>query len=198
MATSWAQSGRRPLHLVPHEAIAYGVSMLIEHAGRVPQVPPSAWVHSSAHVIGRVTLGEEASIWFNCVVRGDIHDIRIGARSNLQDLTMVHVTRDRFPTIIGDDVTIGHRVVVHGCTIGDRSLIGIGAIVLDGAEVEPEAMVGAGALVTPGMKVPSGTVVMGQPARVARALRPDELEHIRETATHYAAYARSYMQQGIT
>ena len=171
--------------------------MLVRHDDHFPDVDPSAWVHASAHVIGRAVVGPASSVWFGCVVRADIHDIRIGRCSNLQDLTVVHVTRDRFPTVIGDEVTIGHRAVVHGCVIGDRCLVGIGAIVLDGVEIAPESMVAAGALVAPGTKIPSGVVVMGQPARIARDLRPQELDHIRRTARHYADYAASYRSQGI-
>mgnify|MGYP002624057489 CR=1 FL=1 len=171
--------------------------MLIGHDGHVPDVDPSAWVHASAHVIGRATIGADSSVWFGTVVRADIHDIHIGRRTNLQDLTVVHVTRDRFPTIIGDEVTIGHRAVVHGCTIGDRCLIGIGAIVMDGAEIASQSLVAAGALVPPGAKIPAGVVVMGSPAKVARDIRPQELAHIEASAQHYADYAASYRRQGI-
>jgi len=171
--------------------------MLITHDGHTPEVAATAFVHGSAHVIGRAVIGDHSSVWFGTVVRADIHDIRIGRHTNLQDMTVVHVTRDRFPTLIGNEVTIGHRAVVHGCVIGDRVLIGIGAIVLDGVEIGAESMVAAGALVTPGTKVPSGVVMMGQPAKVVRDLRPEELEHIKRTAQHYADYAANYRAQGI-
>lgn len=171
--------------------------MLITHAGNTPRLAPSAYVHSSAHVIGRVALGEQSSVWFGSVVRGDIHDIRIGQRTNLQDLCVVHVTRDRFPTDIGDDVTVGHRAVLHGCVVGDRCLVGIGAIVLDGVEIGADSMIAAGSLLAPGTQVPPGVVVMGRPAKVVRDLRPAEREHIARTARHYAEYAASYRAQGI-
>lgn len=171
--------------------------MLIGHDGHLPNVAESAWVHSSAHVIGRVAIGAESSVWFGSVVRGDIHDIRIGCRTNLQDLCVAHVTRDRFATFIGDDVTVGHRAVLHGCRVGDRCLIGIGAILMDGVEVAADSMVAAGALVSPGTQVPSGVVVMGRPARVARELRPEEHEHILRSAQQYAEYAARYRAQGI-
>lgn len=171
--------------------------MLIAHDEHRPQVADSAWVHASAQVIGRAVLGPDSSVWFGCVVRADVHDIHIGRRTNVQDLTVVHVTRERFPTIIGDEVTIGHRAVVHGCVVGDRCLIGIGAIVLDGVEIGSDSIVAAGAVVAPGTKVPSGVVVMGQPARVARDVRPEEIEHIERTARHYAEYAANYRRQGI-
>lgn len=171
--------------------------MLIRHDGHIPKIAESAWVHSSAHVIGRVAIGAESSVWFGSVVRGDIHDIHIGGRTNLQDLCVVHVTRDRFATFVGDDVTVGHRAVLHGCRVGDRCLIGIGAILMDGAEVASDSMVAAGALVSPGTHVPSGVVVMGRPARVVRDLRPEEHEHILRSAQQYAAYAANYRAQGI-
>jgi carbonic anhydrase/acetyltransferase-like protein (isoleucine patch superfamily) len=129
-------------------------------------------------------------------VRGDVHSIRIGARSNIQDLTVIHVSGGSHPTVIGEDVTVGHRVVLHGCTVHDRSLIGIGSIVLDGAEIGPEAMVGAGALVPPGMRVPPRTLVLGTPARVARPLRDDEVAGLLESARHYVEYAGRYRRGG--
>lgn len=171
--------------------------MLISHDGHTPEVSDSAYVHASAHVIGRVTVGPQSSIWFGSVVRGDIHEIRIGRQTNLQDQCVVHVTRDRFATIVGDQVTVGHRAVLHGCRVGDRSLIGIGAILLDGAEIGEGSMVAAGALVAPGTKVPPGVVIMGQPARVVRDLRPAEREHILRSAEQYAEYAANYRAQGI-
>lgn len=171
--------------------------MILAFNGIEPRIDPSAYVHSSAHVIGDVELGPEASVWFNAVVRGDVHRIRIGARTNLQDQATVHVTNGRWPTTLGDDVTVAHGVILHGCTIGDRCLIGIGAIVLDGAEIEPDCMIAAGSLVAPRTRVPSGSLVVGSPGKVARPLRPEELEHLRQSAANYAGYARSYRAQGI-
>lgn len=171
--------------------------MLVELDGTRPQVHPSAYVHSSVHVIGDVVVGPESSLWFGTVVRGDVHSIRIGARTNIQDNSVVHVTRERYATFIGDDVTVGHRAVVHGCRVGDRCLIGIGAIVMDGVEVGDDCLIGAGALVPPGMHVPPGSVVLGTPGRVAREIRPAEREHILVTARHYADQAARYREQGI-
>jgi carbonic anhydrase/acetyltransferase-like protein (isoleucine patch superfamily) len=129
-------------------------------------------------------------------VRGDVNHVRIGARTNLQDLTVVHVTSGRHPTVIGDDVTVGHRAVLHGCTVRDRCLVGIGAIVLDGAVVGPDAMVGAGALVPPGMVVPPRTLVLGSPAKVKRELTPEEIASLRTSAANYAGYAARYRGEG--
>jgi len=152
---------------------------------RRPRVDPVAWVADSAVVVGDVVIGPEASLWFHAVVRGDVERVRIGARTNIQDNATVHVTRDRWPTILGDGVTVGHNAVVHGCTVGDHCLIGIGAIVLDGAVLERECLVGAGAVVTPGTHVPAGSLVLGQPARIVRPLRPEEIQRLHESAAGY-------------
>jgi len=141
-------------------------------------------------------VGERSSIWFGAVVRGDVHHIRIGARTNVQDLTIIHVTGQTNPTHVGDDVTVGHRVTLHGSTILDRCLIGIGAIVMDGAVVGPDAMVGAGALVPPGMTVPPGTLALGAPAKVKRELSREEIEFFRGSAERYAALAARYRAEG--
>ncbi len=171
--------------------------MLIALDGHSPQVDPTAYVHGSAHVIGDVVIGAESSLWFNVVVRGDVNRVRIGARSNLQDQVTVHVTRDRWPTIVGDEVTAGHGAILHGCTVMDRSLIGIGAIVLDGAVVEADCLVAAGSLVSPGTVIPSGHLAMGTPARPLRRLGDDELAHLRHSAANYVGYAVNYRTQGI-
>src|SRR5512133_3956852 len=157
--------------------------------GRAPRLHPSVYVAETGVVVGDVEIGEGSSVWFGAIVRGDVHHVRVGARTNLQDQTVVHVTGGKHPTIVGDDVTVGHRVVLHGCTVHDRCLVGIGAIVLDGAVVEEEAMVGAGALVPPGMVVPSGTLVLGAPAKVKRTLSDEERAFFRTSATRYAGYA---------
>jgi gamma-carbonic anhydrase len=160
--------------------------------GRAPRLHPSVYVAETGVVIGDVEIGEGSSVWFGAIVRGDVHHVRVGARTNLQDQTVVHVTGGKHPTVIGDDVTVGHRVVLHGCTVHDRCLVGIGAIVLDGAVLEPESMVGAGALVPPGMVVPSGTLVLGSPAKVKRKLTAEELAFFRTSADRYAGYAARY------
>ncbi|GAB6040196.1 gamma carbonic anhydrase family protein [Endothiovibrio diazotrophicus] len=163
-----------------------------EFDGKIPQIADSAFVDETAVVIGEVTLGEEASIWPTAVLRGDIHSIKVGARSNVQDGSVVHVTHASgynphgHPTTIGEDVTVGHRVVLHGCTIGNRCLIGMGAIVLDGAVVEDEVIIGAGALVTQGKRLEAGHLYVGSPARQARPITDEEREFLRYSAQHYA------------
>ena len=164
---------------------------------RVPSIDPTAVVFEDARVVGRVRIGAGSSVWFGAVVRGDVHDITIGTRSNVQDRAVVHVTRERFVTKIGDDVTVGHGVVLHGCSIADRVLVGIGAIVLDGVEIGEDCMIGAGALVTPGTKIPPGHLALGSPARVSRGLRPAELEHLRRSAANYVALAARYRALGV-
>jgi carbonic anhydrase/acetyltransferase-like protein (isoleucine patch superfamily) len=157
-----------------------------------PRIDPSAWLAPTAVVIGDVEIGADSSVWFGSVVRGDLHRIRIGVRTNLQDLCVVHVTRERHPTTIGDEVTVGHRAVVHGCAVEDGALIGIAAVILDGARIGEEALVGAGALVPPGMQVPAGSLVLGVPARVVRALSGEERAAQRRRAHEYVATAREY------
>jgi carbonic anhydrase/acetyltransferase-like protein (isoleucine patch superfamily) len=164
--------------------------------GKTPIVHPSAFLADGAVVLGDVEVGERSSIWFGCVVRGDVNHVRIGARTNIQDLTVLHVTSKTHPTLVGDEVTVGHRVVLHGCTIKDRCLVGIGAVVMDGAIVGPEAVVGAGALVPPGMVVPPRTLVMGSPAKVKRDLTVEELEALRRSADNYVEYAARYVAEG--
>lgn len=168
------------------------MSVILAYDGRSPLVAPTAWVAPGAVVTGDVELGEGSSIWFQSVVRGDVNLVRIGKRTNIQDLSMVHVTGGTHPTVIGDDVTVGHRVVLHGCTVKDRCLVGIGAIVLDGAVIEEESMVGAGALVPPGMVVPSGKLVLGAPAKVKRELTAEERAFFLTSAARYAGYAATY------
>jgi len=164
---------------------------------RAPALDPSAIVFEGATVVGRVVLGAESSVWFGAIVRGDVDDVTIGSRTNVQDRVVIHVTTRRFETRIGDEVTIGHAAVLHGCTIHDRVLIGIGAIVLDGAEIEPDCMIGAGALVTPGTKIPSGHLAVGSPARVKRPLEQGELDHLRRSAANYVMLSAHYRKLGI-
>jgi carbonic anhydrase/acetyltransferase-like protein (isoleucine patch superfamily) len=166
--------------------------MIKEYLGKRPTVHSGAWVAEEAIVIGDVVVGKDASIWFQTVVRGDVAAVRIGERTNIQDHSTIHVTRDAHPTIIHDDVTVGHRAVLHGCEVRSGALIGIGAIVLDDAVVEEGALVGAMSLVTPGMRVPAGQLVMGQPARVVRAVKDEERRWMAETITNYMGYARDY------
>jgi carbonic anhydrase/acetyltransferase-like protein (isoleucine patch superfamily) len=163
----------------------------------MPVLGANVYIAPGAVVIGEVEIGPDASVWFNAVVRGDVERIRIGARTNVQDNATIHVTAGRWPTVLGDGVTIGHGVVIHGCTIGDHALIGIGAVVLDGAEIGAECLVGAGALVVPGSKIPPRSCVLGSPAKVARALRAEEIAHLHDSAANYVRYAREYRAAGI-
>jgi len=165
------------------------------HHGVRPSVHPSVFVAEGAVVIGDVEIGEGSSIWYQAVVRGDVHHIRIGRMTNLQDACLVHVTQGTHPCIIGDEVTAGHQVVLHGCTVKDRCLIGIGASVLDGAVVGEESVVAAGSLVTPGTVVAPRKLVMGRPARVVRDLTEQDLAWIKESAANYGRYAREAMAE---
>jgi carbonic anhydrase/acetyltransferase-like protein (isoleucine patch superfamily) len=168
--------------------------MLRAHKGRHPRVHPSAFVDQSAQVIGDVEIGESSGVWMNAVLRGDVHQIRMGARSNVQDGTIVHVMTGTHPTTIGDEVTIGHGSIVHGCTLGSRILVGMGAILLNGVVVGDDSIVAAGSLLPEGMAVPPRSLVMGSPGHVRRALADDEVASIREYADRYVAYRLDYMQ----
>jgi carbonic anhydrase/acetyltransferase-like protein (isoleucine patch superfamily) len=161
--------------------------------GIKPTVPDSCFIEDTAVVIGDVVMGEDCSVWFNAVIRGDVNHIRIGNRTNVQDLCMLHVTHDTHPLIIGNEVTIGHSVVLHGCTIKDRVLVGMGAIVMDGAVIGEDSVVGAGALVVEGTVVPPKSVILGSPGRVRRGVSDAELAWIKESAANYVKYARQYM-----
>lgn len=154
-----------------------------------PTLEAGAWVAESAEVIGRVQLGRDVSIWPQCVLRGDVVGIVVGERSNLQEFVMVHGNHGAADVTIGCDVTVGHRATLHGCRIGDRVLIGMGAIVLDDVEIESDVMVGAGALVAPRTRLESGGLYLGSPATRRRELRPEELEGIRASAYHYVGLA---------
>lgn len=170
--------------------------MILAYRGIMPQIAASAFLAPTATVIGDVQIGEEAGIWFGVILRGDVNRIRIGRRSNLQDGTIVHVTSGTHPTIIGDSVTVGHGVKLHGCTIGCGCLVGIGAIVLDGAEVGEESMIAAGSLVTPGTIVPPRSLLVGSPARVRRGLSMKELNQLKALADRYVAYRLDYRHDG--
>lgn len=157
-----------------------------------PEIHHTAFCAQTAVIVGDVVIGLESSVWFGTVLRGDVEPIRVGSKTNLQDLVMVHVTGGKGPATIGDQVTVGHRAVIHGCTIHDRCLIGIGAIVLDGAEVGPDSIVAAGAVVPPGMKVPPRTLVRGVPARVSSELDEKALESILQSSLSYRNIIKYY------
>lgn len=159
-----------------------------------PDVHSSAFIAPSATVLGAVSLGEESSVWFNAVVRGDINSIAIGPRSNVQDGAVIHVA-DAFGTSIGELVTVGHLAIVHACTVHDEVLVGMKAVVMDGAEIGARSIIGAGALVTAGTKVPPGSLVLGSPAKVVRTLSLDEQNSIKVWAERYVALSRVYLER---
>ncbi len=152
--------------------------------GIQPRVADSAWVADSAQVMGNVVLGEDSSIWFGTVIRGDTETITVGRGSNIQDASVLHADIGK-PLTIGENVTVGHQVMLHGCTIGDESLIGIGAIVLNGAKIGRHCLVGAGALVTEGKEFPDGSMIIGSPAKAVRQLTPEQIEGLKLSAQHY-------------
>jgi carbonic anhydrase/acetyltransferase-like protein (isoleucine patch superfamily) len=166
--------------------------MLRPYRGRLPVVHRTAYVDVSAQVIGDVEIGADSSVWMNAVVRGDVNTIRIGQRSNVQDGTVVHVMHETHPTRIGDDVTIGHAAIVHGCTIGNRVLIGMGATILNGAVIGDDTIVAAGTLVTEGAVIPSRSLVMGSPGKVRRTLSDGDVASILEYAANYVRYKKDY------
>jgi carbonic anhydrase/acetyltransferase-like protein (isoleucine patch superfamily) len=164
-----------------------------------PKIGEKTWIAPSADVIGDVTVGQDCSIWFGCVVRGDVHYISIGDRTNIQDLSMIHVTHykkadksDGNPTVIGNDVTIGHRVMLHGCTIEDACLIGMSATILDGAVIGKESIVGAGALVTKNKVFPPRSLIMGSPAKVVKELSDEEVKELYASASRYVKFKEDY------
>lgn len=167
--------------------------MIYPYKDKKPIIDSSALVVDSAHIIGDVEIGEESSIWFNAVVRGDVNFIRIGKRTNIQDGCVLHVARKTLPLIVGDEVTVGHNVTLHACTVGNRCLIGMGSIVMDGAEVGDESIIGAGSVVTQGTKIPPGSLVLGSPGVVKRQLTDEEKRKIRDSANHYVGDIESYL-----
>ena len=169
--------------------------MIREFQGIKPKIHPSVFVEESAIIIGNVEIGEGSSVWFNAVIRGDVNTIRIGHQTNIQDLSMLHVTKDVYPLVIGNEVTVGHSVTLHGCTVKDRCLIGMGANVLDGAVIGEECIIGSGALVTEKMVVPPKTLVVGVPAKPKRDLTEKELAFLRASALNYFHYAQVYLRE---
>ena len=167
---------------------------LARHLDAAPALHPSAFVAPGAAVIGDVTLGEESSVWFQAVLRGDLNRIVIGPRSNVQDGAVVHLA-DELGTTVGELVTVGHKAILHACTVADEVLVGMGAIILDGAEIGARSIIGAGALVTGGKKIPPGSLVLGSPAKVVRTLSSEEQAGIRVWAEKYVDLARAYRER---
>jgi carbonic anhydrase/acetyltransferase-like protein (isoleucine patch superfamily) len=169
--------------------------MIKSYKGVKPEIAETAFIEASANIIGDVQIGEHSSVWFNCVLRGDVFHIRIGDYTNIQDGTIIHVTSGEFPTIIGNHVTVGHGVILHGCQVQDRSLVGIGSIILDEAVIGEESLIAAGSLVTPGTIIPPRSMVMGSPAKVRRALTDDEVLRINENWQHYVDLKDVYLNE---
>ena len=170
--------------------------MILPYNNIFPRIAKTAFVVQNADIIGDVVMGEYSSVWFGAVVRGDIHYIRIGERTNIQDLSVVHVTVDTHPTVIGSEVTVGHQVVLHGCTVGNHCLIGMGSRILDGAVIGDHCLVAAGSVVRQGFQVPPGVLVAGVPAVIKRELTTDDLREIELSAKRYVEYAANYLAQG--
>ncbi|HEX8626195.1 MAG TPA: gamma carbonic anhydrase family protein [Allosphingosinicella sp.] len=174
------------------------MAKLIPFGGKAPRIDPAAFVAPGAVLIGDIEVGPEASIWYNCVLRGDVNRIRIGARTNIQDGSVLHVDSPRpgseagLPTIIGQDVLIGHMAMVHGCILHDRAFVGLGAIVMDGCEIESGGMLAAGALLTPGRRIPAGQLWAGRPAKFVRDLSEEELAGQQAGVAHYVALAKAH------
>ncbi len=177
--------------------------MILNYKNYKPTIGDKTWIADSADVIGDVEIGEDCSIWFGTVIRGDVHFIKIGDRVSVQDLSMIHVTHhkgkerkigDGNPTIVGDDVTIGHRVMLHGCTIEDACLIGMSATILDGAVIGKESIVGAGSLVTKNKVFPPRSLIMGSPAKVVRELTNEEVEELYASAKRYVKFKDGYRE----
>ena len=172
---------------------------LLSFDGKAPRLHPTAFAAPGAQLIGNIEMGAESSVWYNCVLRGDMNLIRIGARTNIQDGTVIHVDPARpggpevgYPALIGDEVLIGHMAMVHGCTLHDRAFVGLGAIVMDGCEIEGDAMLAAGAMLTPGKVVPAGQLWAGRPAKYVRDLTPADIAGMRAGVAHYVELARRH------
>ena len=160
--------------------------------GVVPKIAPSAYIDPNAVVIGNVTIGEHSSVWPCAVIRGDVHWIRIGARTNIQDGSVLHVQRDQFPLLLGDEITVGHAVVLHGCTVESRCLIGMGSTILNGAVIGEGSIIAAGTLIPERTIVPPGSMFMGHPGKFRRALTPQEQEHLVASAQGYVENAAAF------
>ncbi|NLM35450.1 MAG: gamma carbonic anhydrase family protein [Clostridiales bacterium] len=169
--------------------------MLHEFNNIIPKMGQRVFMAEGCHIIGDVSIEDKSSIWFGAVLRGDDNYIRIGKGTNIQDNAVIHVTKDTNPTIIGDYVTVGHNAIIHGATVEDHCLIGMGAIVLDGSVIGKNTIIGAGSLVTGGKEIPEGVLCLGSPAKVIRKLREDEIEKLYDSAEHYIKLAEIYLDK---
>ena len=168
--------------------------MQLPYKGIVPKLHETVFVTEGAIIVGDVEIGRDSSIWFNSVVRGDVNYIRIGERTNVQDNSVLHVTHDTYPLFVGSDVTIGHSVVLHGCKVGDRCLIGMGAVILDDAEIGADSIIGAGAVITQSARIPERSLVIGTPGKVVRTLSDEEVEAVAQSARNYIGYVKNYRE----
>lgn len=168
-------------------------SAILPYKGQYPRIGAGVFVASGAQIIGDTEIGEDSSVWFNCVIRGDCNYIRIGKRTNVQDGTVIHVTNSLFPTFIGDDVTIGHSAILHGCRISNLCLIGMGAIVMDDVTIPERCLVAAGSLVPPGKSFNPGSLIRGNPAREVRPLTDKELSDLERSVRYYLEYKQGYI-----
>jgi carbonic anhydrase/acetyltransferase-like protein (isoleucine patch superfamily) len=166
--------------------------MIRKYRGVSPKIHSSVFIEETAQVIGNVAIGQDSSVWFQVVIRGDVHFIRIGQRTNIQDGSLLHVTRVKWPLILGNEITVGHGVTLHGCVIKDRCLIGMRATLLDGVEIGEECIIGAGALVTEGTIIPPRSLALGLPAKVVRSLTEEEIARIQQSAENYILLAKDY------
>ena len=165
------------------------------YKGHLPQIAATAYIDEAAVIIGDVVIGEDSSVWPCAVIRGDVHYIRIGARTNIQDGSVLHVMKNLYPLILGDAVTVGHSVTLHGCTIESRCLIGMGTVILNNAKIGAGSIVAAGTLIPEGMVVPPGSLVMGHPGKVRRATTPADIDSIDQYAARYIGYKNTYLQE---
>lgn len=171
--------------------------MIYTFKEKSPKIHPTVFVAPSADIIGDVEIGANSSIWFQCLIRGDVNYIKIGENVNIQDMSLIHVARDIHPVVIGNNVSLGHRVTLHGCTLKDYSFVGMCATVMDGVEIGEYAFIAAGTLVTPGKKIPPGVLVMGSPGKIIRDINDNEREIIERTARNYATYKENYLKESI-
>jgi carbonic anhydrase/acetyltransferase-like protein (isoleucine patch superfamily) len=171
--------------------------MIRPYRGKHPEIAASAYIDSAAVIIGDVVIGADSSVWPCTVIRGDVNHIRIGARTNIQDGSILHVMRDEYPLILGDDITVGHSVTLHGCTIAKRCLIGMGAIILNGVTIGEGSIVAAGALILERTKIPAGSLVVGHPAKIKRALTPIDQAAIDDYAHRYVEYKNIYREEPV-
>lgn len=169
----------------------------LPHLFHKPQIDPTAYVASGAKVLGDVVIGKESSVWFNAVIRADVNFVRIGERTNIQDLTLIHESYKASPTVIGNSVTVGHSCVLHACTIKDFCMVGMGSTVLDDAELGEFVLLGAGSLVTPGTKIPAYSKALGRPAKVVAKLSPQEIDHLKWLADHYVKLREIYQKSDL-